>query len=150
MPGAAARKGKVVLPLSGSALTKRLCAAALLLAACACASVKLDVIQVGPWFPARDWREVKVFTSRSQTRRPWGGIGIIHSPRVSARTGQGELERMKRRARKEAARMGADAVIITVDSATAGPRMGSYEEPELYLSALAIRYVTAVSTAAGK
>lgn len=125
-------------------------AAALLLAACACASAKLDIIQVGPWFPARDWREVEVFTSRDQTSRPWGGIGIIHSPRVSARTGQAQLESMKRQARREAARIGADAVIMAVDSATAGPQMGVYEEPELYLSALAIKYVTAVSTKTGK
>ncbi len=125
-------------------------AAALLLAACACASRRLDIIQVGPWFGPRDWREVEVFTSREQTVRPWGGIAIIHSPRVSAASGQASLERMKRQARRQAAEIGADAVIMAVDSATAGPQMGVYEEPELYLSALAIKYVAEVSTAAAK
>lgn len=129
---------------------KAAAAALLVLAACACASSKLDVIQVGPWFEPRDWREVEVFLSRSETTRPWGGIGIIHSPRVGAASGQAKLESLKARARRQAAEMGADAVIISVDSASSGPQMGVYEEPELFVSALAIKYVTAVSTPSAK
>lgn len=125
-------------------------AAALLLAACACASARLDMIQVGPWFGPRDWREVEVFSSRSEPRRPWGGIAVIHGPRVSAAAGQDKLEQMKLRARKQAADIGADGVIMAVDSASSGPQMGVYEEPELYLSALAIKYVTAASTPTAK
>jgi hypothetical protein len=121
-----------------------------LLALAACASTKLDVIQVGPWFQARDWREVEVFSSREATRAPWGGIGIIHSPRLSAQTGEGTLNNLKLKARKAAASMGADGVIITVDSGETGPQMGVYQEPEIYVSALAIKYVTASSTAAAK
>lgn len=128
----------------------KLLPAAALLALCACASARLDVIQVGPWFPARDWREVEVFDSREQTVRPWGGIAIIHSPRVSAETGQGRLERMKEQARRQAAAIGADGVIMAVDSVATGPSMGVYQEPELFLSALAIKYVAEVSTAAAK
>ena len=123
---------------------------AFILFACACASVKLDVIQVGPWFAPRDWREVEVFASRGETRAPWGGIAIIHSERLSAETGPKSLEKLKLRARQQAARTGADGVIITLDSASAGPQMGVYQEPELYLSALAIKYVTAVSTPSAK
>ncbi|MDA8244672.1 MAG: hypothetical protein M0025_11210 [Elusimicrobia bacterium] len=125
-------------------------AALMLLAACACAAAKLDVIQVGPWFQPRDWRKVEVFTSRDQTARPWGGIAIIHSPRVKASGSEAALERMKLQARRQAAELGADAVIISVDSASAGPEMGVYEEPELFVSALAIKYVTEVSTPAAK
>lgn len=124
--------------------------AAALLALCGCASARLDVIQVGPWFAPRDWREVEVFGSREQTVRPWGGIAIIHSPRVSAETGQGRLERMKEQARRQAAAIGADGVIMAVDSVATGPSMGVYQEPELFLSALAIKYVAEVSTAAAK
>lgn len=124
--------------------------AAALLALAACASAKLDVIQVGPWFAPKDWREVEVFDSREQTVRPWGGIAIIHSPRVSAETGQGRLERMKEQARRQAAAIGADGVILAVDSVATGPAMGVYQEPELFLSALAIKYVAEVSTAAAK
>ena len=131
-------------------MTRLAAAAALLLAACACAPSRLDVIQVGPWFGARDWREVEVFSSRSQTSRPWGGIAVIHSPRVSASAGEAKLEQLKIQARKQAAAIGADAVIIAVDSASAGPQMGVYEEPELFLSALAIKYVTAASTPTAK
>ena len=130
-------------------MNRRLLVAALL-ALGACASARLDIIQVGPWFPPRDWREVEVFTSREQTRRPWGGIGILHSPRVSAETGAAQLERLKRQARRDAAAMGADAVILTVDSVPTGPQMGVYQEGELFLSALAIKYVTDVSTPSAK
>lgn len=127
-----------------------LCALALSLFACACASTKLDVIQVGPWFPRRDWREVEVFASRDATRVPWGAVGIIHSPRVGAETGKAEIEKLKLRARKSAASMGADGVIITVDPVDSGPQMGVYQESEIYVSALAIKYVTSVSTPAAK
>lgn len=117
---------------------------------CACAASRLDIIQAGPWFPAVDWRGVEVFSSRSDILRPWGGIAIIHSPRVSAEAGKARLERLKTATRKAAADMGADAVIITVDSVVDDPRMGVYQEPELYLSALAIKYVTAFSTPTAK
>lgn len=123
---------------------------AALLALCACASAKLDIIQVGPWFPARDWREVEVFASREATRAPWGGIGIIHSPRLSARAGAAKAEGLKLKARKAAADMGADGVIISLDAVESGVQMGVYQEPEVYISALAIKYVTAVSTPAAK
>ena len=122
-----------------------------LLLACACASAaRLDVIQVGPWFESRNWREVEVFSTREQTRRPWGAIGIIHGPRVSAETGAAEIERMKVQARKTAASMGADGVIVTVDSATAGPQLGVYQEPEIFVSALAFKYVVSTSTPQAK
>lgn len=119
----------------------------LFLFATACATAaKLDVIQVGPWFAPRAWREVQVFSSRGETRRPWGGIAVIHSERFSAKSGPEKLESLKLDARKKAAGIGADGIIIAVDPASEEPRMGVYQEPELYLSALAIKYVTAVST----
>ena len=114
--------------------------------ACACAAARLDVIQVGPWFAPRAWREVEMFSSRSEIRAPWGGIAVIHSSRISAEGGSERLEKLKLQARKKAAELGADGVIMTVDSASAGPQLGVYQEPEIYLSALAIKYVTAVST----
>lgn len=125
-------------------------AAPLLLALCACASVKIDTIQVGPWFAARDWREVEVFASREQTRRPWGGIGIIHSPPMSGKTPKDRLEKISLAARKSAASMGADGVIITIDPVPTAPEMGEFQEPEIYMSALAIKYVTTVSTPVAK
>ncbi len=117
---------------------------------CACAAARLDVIQVGPWFPPRDWREVEVFSSRGETRVPWGGIAIIHSERVGAKAGAEKLESLKLEARKKAAELGADALIMAVDAVPTGPEMGVYQEPEVYLSALAIKYVTAVSTPPAK
>jgi hypothetical protein len=60
------------------------------------------------------------------------------------------MERMKAEARELAASMGADGVIIAVDTAVTDPQLGEYQEPEMYLSALAIKYVTVTSTAAAK
>jgi hypothetical protein len=60
------------------------------------------------------------------------------------------MEKMKAEARKAAAGMGADGVIIAVDTASSDLQMGEYQEPEIYLSALAIKYVTAVSTPSAK
>ena len=124
--------------------------APLLLALGACASVKLDVIQVGPWFGPRDWREVEVFSSRDETRSPWGALAVIHSDRVGAASGAEKMEKLMLRARKEAAALGADGIIITVNPGKTAPEMGVYQEPEIYLSALAIKYVTAVSTPSAK
>lgn len=124
--------------------------ALLALGACASAAAKLDVIQVGPWFSPREWSEVQVFSSRGETRVPWGAIAIIHSERVGAGTSGEKLEALKLAARKKAAELGADGLIMTVDSAPSGPEMGVYQEPELYLSALAIKYVTEVSTPSAK
>ncbi|MBI5744834.1 MAG: hypothetical protein HY952_09830 [Elusimicrobia bacterium] len=122
----------------------------LLPALCACAASRLDIIQVGPWFPARDWRAVEVFEDRNQTTRPWGGIAIIHGERFNPEAGQREQERQKLQARKAAAAMGADGVIMTVDSAIAGPALGVYQEPEVFVSALAIKYVVPSSTPSAK
>lgn len=121
-----------------------------LLAACACATARLDVIQVGPWFAPRPVREVEMLASREQVVCPWGGIAIFHGPRVPAAGGEARLEAMKLQARRQAASIGADAVILTVDSASSGPQLGVYEEPELYLSGLAIKYVTDASTPTAK
>jgi len=129
---------------------KRILLPPLLLLAAACAAARLDVIQTGPWFPPRDWREVEVFSSRSQTRAPWGAIAIIHSPRVRAAGSEREMERMKAQARREAAAMGADGVIMSVDTAASGPDLGQYQESEVFVSALAFKYVATASTPIAK
>ena len=43
-----------------------------------------------------------------------------------------------------------DGVIITVDSAISGPALGVYQEPEVFVSALAIKYVVPASTPSAK
>jgi len=131
-------------------LMKPALAVPLALFLCACAAANLDVIQVGPWSNPRSWREVEVFASRSETKRPWGGIGIIHGPKLPANTDKAGLEKMKLAARKSAAAMGADGVIVVIEPADSGAQLGVYEAPEIYLSALAIKYVTEVSTSAAK
>ena len=119
-------------------------AAPLLLALGACAPSRLDVIQVGPWFAPRPAGEVQVFSSREETRRQWGAIGIIHGPRLPA--GSSKIEKQKRQARAEAARMGADGLILVVESAVADDRLEIQQEPEEYLTGLAIKYDTKKST----
>ena len=114
-----------------------------------CASGRLDIIQVGPWSAPRSWKQTPVFTSREQTTRPWGGVAIIHSDRIPAND-SANIEQKKLKARKMAAEIGADAIIIAMEPVASGPEMGVYQTPEVYLSALAIKYVASVSTAVQK
>jgi len=120
----------------------------LLLALCACAAPRLDVIQVGPWFAPRPAREVEVYSAREQTRAPWGAIGIIHGPRVPP--GSPEIEKQKLRAREAAARMGADGLILVVDSAADERRPELQQEPEVFLSGLALKYDANISTSSAR
>ena len=113
----------------------------------ACAISKPDIIQVGPWFPARPAEEVVVFASREETRRPWGAIAIIHSERIPTKN-KAELDRQKRLARKMAARAGADGIIISEESVGDEPYLNGSGVQESYISALAFKYATDISTAA--
>ena len=125
-------------------------AACLLLAwLCGCASSSLDIIQVGPWFAPRRPSEVEVFSSRGEMRGVWGGIAIIHGAHVPAASAE-TIENQKRQARAAAAKIGADGVIISIASVDPGPMTGNYQEPEVYLSALAIKYAATASTPIAK
>lgn len=119
-----------------------------MLFSCSCATSRLDVIQVGPWFAPRPAREVEVFSSREETRGQWGGIGIIHGPRVPP--GSKEIREHQLEARAAAARMGADGVILIVEPAADDNRLDVNQEPEVYLSGLAIKYAANASTAAAR
>jgi len=120
---------------------------AFLLFAAACASSRPDVIQVGPWFPAKSAAEVQVFSSREQILKPWGAIAIIHSDKFH--TGdEAAGSRLEKSARKLSAGMGADGVIIGEETIMAEPGLGVYQESETYISALAFKYAADISTAA--
>ena len=74
-----------------------------------------------------------------------GGIGIIHGARVPAGSAK-KIENQERRARSAAAKMGADGLIVSVVPVDTGPLLGGYQEPEVYLSALAFKYAANAST----
>lgn len=112
---------------------------------CGCASLPIDVIQVGPWFSPRPAGEVEVYSSRTETRRQWGGIGIIHGQHIPASAAK-TIESQRLKARAAAAKMGADGVIIVFDPVSPGFGQGSYHEPQVYLSGLAIKYAVQAST----
>ncbi len=113
----------------------------------ACAASKPDLIQVGPWFPAISADAVQIFSSKEETTRPWGAIAIIHSERFPTDDKSG-LDRQKKMARKMAAGIGADGLIIAEQTDMGTSQLGVYQEPETFISALAIKYVTDISTAA--
>jgi len=118
-----------------------------LIFAAACAASKPDIIQVGPWFPARSSSEVALFSSKEETTRPWGAIAIIHSERYPADDKSG-LDRQKKLARKMAAGIGADGLIISEQTDMGDASLGVYHAPETFISALAFKYATNISTAA--
>jgi len=118
-----------------------------LLFVAACAAAKPDIIQVGPWFPARPVREVQVFSNREETARPWGAIAVIHSEKIPVGK-KAALDRQKKLARELAAGAGADGVIIVEESAANEPGLVGDQAREAYISALAFKYAADISTAA--
>ena len=95
----------------------------------ACAASRPDIIQVGPWFAPKSPEQVEVFSSRNETRQPWGAIAIIHSARFPAG-------------------IGADGLIVVEETVNQEPGLGNYQEPEVFVSALAFKYAANVSTPA--
>ena len=120
---------------------------AVLFSGAACAASMPDIIQVGPWFPARSAADVQVFYAQEQVPKPFGAIAIIHSKKFPADDKAG-IERQKKAALKLAGEAGADGVIIGEETTMPGSQLGSYQDPETYISALAFKYVTDISTAA--
>ena len=118
----------------------------ILLCSAACAASKPDIIQVGPWFPARPVEEVRVFSVREETTRPWGAIAIIHSDNFPSEK-KSALLRQKKLARALAAGAGADGVIIAEETVKNVPGQGESQVQETYISAMAFKYATDISTA---
>lgn len=102
-----------------------------------CHSANIDVIQTGPWYKAKKTSAVEVFPDRSKVKKPFGGIAILHSERF--RFSEKAVAANLKKARKEAAKMGADAVIYAVEYSDKNAPLG--ERPECYLTSLAIKYV---------
>ena len=120
---------------------------AVLLSGAACSASRPDIIQVGPWFPAKPAAEVQIFYAREQVTKPFGAIAIIHSEKFSP-DDRGAIERQKKEARKLAGGAGADGLIIAEETTMPGSQLGVYQDPETYISALAFKYVTEISSAA--
>ncbi len=113
---------------------------------CSCAS-KMDIIQVGPWSEKRSVEDVKYFISRKQIKKPWGAVAIIHGSKFNP----GDREGIKgdiKRARKMAADIGADAVVLTETSVPTGNSFN--EETKVFITGIAIKYTANVSTESKK
>lgn len=130
---------------TGTAAVIFLGAALALLAACAAS--RPDIIQVGPWFAPRPPEEVELFSSRNDTKKPWGAIAIIHSDRFPAGDKRA-VAAGKKQARRLAAEVGADGLILAEEEVRQEPGLGNYQEPEVFISALAFKYAVNASTAA--
>lgn len=120
-----------------------------LLSAAACAASKPDIIQVGPWFPARPYTELRVLASRDEITSPWGAIAVIHSEKFPSGD-RASIKRQEKNAAKLAAGAGADGIIITEEAVERDPRLDVYQEPESFISALAFKYVADVSSSTGR
>jgi len=123
----------------------RLFLPALFLLVVSCAASRPDIIQVGPWFPEKPAGEVRIFSSKEETDKPWGAIAIIHSEKIPAEDRAG-LDRQRKMAREMAAGIGADGLIISEETVTGAPQLGIYTAPETFISALAFKYAANVST----
>lgn len=125
-----------------------LAAGFLLAALSACASPRVDVIQVGPWFQPRHWKQVEVFSSKEETRKPWGAIAVMHGERISGRDGRA-FDRYRRKARQLAADIGADGIIVMPEAVNDTASPGSHREGAtglVVLTGVALKYAENVST----
>ncbi|KAF0126381.1 MAG: hypothetical protein FD189_545 [Elusimicrobia bacterium] len=128
---------------------RRLLPACVLLSSlAACASPRVDVIQVGPWFQPRHWKQVEVFASKNETRKPWGAIAVMHGERIRGRD-ERAFERYKKKARRLAADIGADAIIVSPEPVNDTASPGSHREGAtglVVLTGVAFKYAENVST----
>jgi len=42
-----------------------------------CASINIDVIQTGPWFPSTKSDKIEIYTDRNKIKKVFGGIAIL-------------------------------------------------------------------------
>lgn len=112
-----------------------------------CAFDKIDIIQVGPWFSPKHWKEIEVYSSKEQTTKPWGAIAIIHGPRTNS-ADRNRISKQIKQAKKEAARIGADAVILIEQTVARDdrPLLSKDDLNLVFISGIAIKYVDEVST----
>lgn len=102
-----------------------------------CASTKMDVIQVGPWFNPVKVSKVELFNSRDKVKKPFGAIAILHSERYFC--SPKEDEKQIAAAAAKAAKTGADGVVYSI---VEYDRSLNPDLPqECYLSGMAIKYV---------
>jgi len=115
----------------------------------ACSASRPDIIQVGPWFAPKSPDEVALFSSRGETAKPWGAIAIIHSSKFPPND-KSAIANSRKQARIMAAEIGADGLILMEETVKGETQLGVYQEPEVYISALAFKYAADISTAPQK
>lgn len=115
---------------------RNFCSLFLALALCSCAP-KIDVIQTGPWETgSADWKDIPVFSSKAQIKKTWIAVALFHGAKVP-RSDRDAIRAQIKEARKKAAAIGADAVLLVETD-----DMSSYE-PLSYVSGVAVKYADA-------
>lgn len=102
-----------------------------------CYSLNIDVIQTGPYFPARDKDKIKLYTDKNLVEHPFGAIAILHSERFDC-----SVEKQKEiisKAIKIGSKIGADGIIYYFDYGEKNTY--ALVKERCYFSGLAIRYV---------
>ncbi|MBI4655707.1 MAG: hypothetical protein HY746_03055 [Elusimicrobia bacterium] len=105
-----------------------------------CVRNGIDVIQVGPYFSPTNWKKIEFYTSKEQTKKSWGAVALLHGPRTeSAHTK--EISGQIKQARKIAAKIGADAVILIMEPVTYREGVSAEEDRSMvFLNGVAIKY----------
>jgi hypothetical protein len=101
-----------------------------------CATVNIDVIQAGPFFPSHK-NEIKLYTDKNQVEKPFGAIAILHSDRFDC--SQKLQKKIIENAKKQARKIGADGIIYYFDFGEKNPYLELNEK--CFFSGLAIKFV---------
>lgn len=104
-----------------------------------CYTLKVDIIQTGPWFKRKNINEVEIYTDRNKINKVFGGIAILHTEPFEC--SDKEIKKYLKKVRGKAAGVGSDAIIYAVENYDKNYAMG--EKQECYISALAVKYVNA-------
>lgn len=102
-----------------------------------CYPAKVDIIQTGPWFKAKSFKEIEVYTDRNKIKKVFGGIAILHTEPFLC--SEKEIEKYLKKVKKKAAEVGSDAIVYAVENYDKNYNLG--EKQECYISALAVKYV---------
>ncbi|MGC9070644.1 MAG: hypothetical protein ACP5IO_04965 [Elusimicrobiales bacterium] len=101
-----------------------------------CSSNLVDVIKTGPDFTPS--KNVEIFTSRDQIKKPYGAVAILHSVRFDCSASM--QKKILKEAVSKTKRIGGDAIVYYFDYSK--DHTNAIESERCYMSALAVKYVS--------
>ncbi|MEA3306683.1 MAG: hypothetical protein U9Q34_02760 [Elusimicrobiota bacterium] len=101
----------------------------------------MNLIQTGPWSPARDVKEIKRFLSKKHIKKSWMAIAVIRGDKVNP-SNRKKIKKEIEKAKQMAAGIGADGVVLVEKRVTKRTAVFSRNIGKVFIMGIAIKYVT--------